>query len=106
MLSVPTRTQALGDSGADWPNAFLTLIRFPKTTPIPVAVLDTRKARREMLRKAMPSNAFFIRAPSGLPGGLDGGHALGISVATADGGLAVIYDLRRRGRPVLLPQGP
>jgi hypothetical protein len=54
MLSVPTRTQPLGEKGSSWANILLE--NEPKAMPTAAVPLEIRNARREMLWKAMPSN--------------------------------------------------
>src|SRR6266513_4031525 len=100
MLSVPTRTQTLGEKGSTW--AKLLPEKEPKAMPTAAAPLETRNARRERLRKAMPSSPGFIAASLGLSRrALDRGDDLVVGAAAAEVARHVLHDLlsRRAFRP-------
>src|SRR5207302_1367593 len=92
MLSVPTRTQPLGEKGSTW--AKLLPEKEPKAMPTAAAPLETRNARRERLRKAMPG---FIAASLGLTRrALDRGDDLVVGAAAAEVARHVLHDLLAR----------
>src|SRR6267143_2063215 len=100
MLSVPTRTQPLGEKGSSWANILLE--KEPKAMPTAAAPLEIRNARREMLWKAMPSNPGFMAASSCFSRrALDRGDDLVVGAAAAKIAVHVLHDLlsRRAFRP-------
>src|SRR5881296_2569922 len=100
MLSVPTRTQPLGEKGSSWANILLE--KEPKAMPTAAAPLEIRNARREMPWKAMPSNPGFMAASSCFPRrALDRGDDLVVGAAAAEVARHVLHDLlsRRAFRP-------
>src|SRR5467141_753613 len=92
MLSVPTRTQPLGEKGSAWANILLE--NEPKAMPTAAAPLEIRNARREMLWKAMPSNPAFMAASLGFSRrALDRGDDLVVGAAPAEVARHVLHDL-------------
>src|ERR1700752_4947000 len=104
MLSVPTRTQPLGENGAAWAKAFL---KVPKPIAIAAAPEEMRNARREIPWNTIPSNSGFI-APLCLlhfaRRALDRGDDVVVGAAAADVALHVLDDLLARRLAVLLEQ--
>src|SRR6266513_175734 len=97
MLSVPTRTQPLGEKGSTC--AKLLLEKEPKAMPTAAAPLETRNARRERLRKPMPSSPGFMAASLSFSRrALDRGDDLVVGAAAAEVARHVLHDLlARRG---------
>src|SRR6267143_506777 len=92
MLSVPTRTQPLGEKGSSWANILSE--KEPKAMPTAAAPLEIRNARREMLWKAMPSNPAFMAASSCFSRrALDRGDDLVVGAAAAEVARHVLHDL-------------
>src|SRR5882672_8515435 len=92
MLSVPTRTQPLGEKGSSWANILLE--KEPKAMPTAAAPLEIRNARREMLWKAMPSNPAFMAASLCFSRrALDRGDDLVVGAAAAQVARHVLHDL-------------
>src|SRR4030081_823851 len=92
MLSVPTRTQPLGEKGSSWANILLG--KEPKAMPTAAAPLEIRNARREMLWKAIPSKPGFMAASLCLSRrALDRGDDLVVGAAAAEGARDALHDL-------------
>src|SRR6266436_4253346 len=101
MLSVPTRTQPLGEKGSTWANILDG--KEPKAMPTAAAPLETRKARREMLWKAMPSNPGFMAASLCFScRALDRGDDLVVGAAASEVARHELHDLLPRS--AFLPQ--
>src|SRR6267143_3703335 len=94
-LSVPTRTQPLGEKGSAWANMLLE--NEPKAMPTAAVPLEIRNARREMLWKAMPSNPGFMAASLCFSRrALDRGDDLVVGAAAAQVARHVLHDLLAR----------
>src|SRR6266513_293031 len=92
MLSVPTRTQPLGEKASSWANIFSG--KEPKAMPTAAAAFEIRNARREMPWKAMPSNPGCVAASLCFSRrALDRGDDLVVGAAAAEVARHVLHDL-------------